>query len=82
MPPTRDRAALDRAIDNLSTNPGTAIGAAILQSSNAIAEVDPQVEPVGNAALERRIGPFGPERRTGQRGRADERRQWCERQPR
>jgi Ca-activated chloride channel homolog len=49
--PTRDRTVLDRAIDNLSTNPGTAIGAAILQSLNAIAEVDPQVQPVGNAVL-------------------------------
>ena len=49
--PTRDRAVLDRAIGNLSTNPGTAIGAAILQSLNAISQVDPQVEPVGNAVL-------------------------------
>jgi Ca-activated chloride channel family protein len=49
--PTRNRSVLDRAIDNLSTNPGTAIGAAILQSLNAIAEVDPQVQPVGNAVL-------------------------------
>ena len=57
VPPTRDRAALDRAIDNLSTNPGTAIGAAILQSLNAIAEVDPQVEPVGNAALNAASAP-------------------------
>jgi Ca-activated chloride channel homolog len=49
--PTRDRTVLDRAINNLSTNPGTAIGAAILQSLNAISEVDPQVQPVGNAIL-------------------------------
>ena len=49
--PTRDRSALDRAINNLSTSPGTAIGAAILQSLDAIAEVDPQVQPVGNAVL-------------------------------
>ncbi len=47
--PTTDRRALDRALDNLSTSPGTAIGAAILQSLDAIAEVDPQVAPVGNA---------------------------------
>jgi Ca-activated chloride channel homolog len=49
--PTRNRAVLDRAIGNLSTNPGTAIGAAILQSLNAISQVDPHVEPVGNAVL-------------------------------
>jgi Ca-activated chloride channel homolog len=55
--PTRDRSVLDRAINNLSTNPGTAIGAAILQSLNAIAEVDPQVEPVGNAVLSAASAP-------------------------
>jgi Ca-activated chloride channel homolog len=49
VPPTRDRQALDRAINNLSTSPGTAIGAAILKALDAIAEVDPQVQPVGNA---------------------------------
>ena len=49
VPPTRDRGALDRAINNLSTSPGTAIGAAILQSLDAISEVDPQVQPIGNA---------------------------------
>jgi Ca-activated chloride channel family protein len=47
--PTRDRSVLDRAINNLATNPGTAIGAAILESLDAISEVDPQVQPVGNA---------------------------------
>ena len=49
--PTRDRTSLDRALSNLSTGPGTAIGAAILQSLNAIAQVDPQVQPVANAVL-------------------------------
>ena len=49
VPPTTDRSALDDAINNLSTSPGTAIGAAILKSLDAIAEVDPQVQPVGNA---------------------------------
>ena len=49
--PTRDRTTLDRAIDGLSTNPGTAIGTAILQALDAISEVDPQVQPVGNAEL-------------------------------
>jgi Ca-activated chloride channel family protein len=49
--PTRNRSSLDRAIDNLSTNPGTAIGTAILQSLDAISEADPQVQPVGDAVL-------------------------------
>ncbi len=48
--PTRDRQALDHAIDNLSTSPGTAIGAAILKALDAIAQVDPKVQPVGDAA--------------------------------
>jgi Ca-activated chloride channel homolog len=48
VPPTRNRDALDRAIDNLVTGPGTAIGAAILQSLDAISEFDPQVKPIGN----------------------------------
>ena len=47
--PTRDHRALDRAINSLTTNPGTAIGAAILESLDAISEVDPKVQPVGNA---------------------------------
>lgn len=47
--PTRDRQALDRAINSLSTSPGTAIGAAILKALDAIAQVDPQVQPVGDA---------------------------------
>jgi len=47
--PTRDHSVLDRAVDNLTANPGTAIGAAILQSLDAISEVDPQVQPVGSA---------------------------------
>jgi Ca-activated chloride channel family protein len=48
--PTHDRAPLVQAIDNLATGPGTAIGAAILQSIDAIAQVDSQVRPVGLAA--------------------------------
>jgi Ca-activated chloride channel homolog len=46
--PTRDRSVLDQAIDNLVTGPGTAIGAAMLQSLDAISEFDPQVKPIGN----------------------------------
>jgi Ca-activated chloride channel family protein len=48
--PTTDHAALKHAINNLATSPGTAIGAAILKALDAIAEVNPQVQPVGNAA--------------------------------
>ncbi len=69
--PTTDRSALDRALDNLSTSPGTAIGAAILQSLDAIAEVDPQVAPVGNIASSAALAapaaagvPGGPGRAT------------------
>jgi Ca-activated chloride channel homolog len=58
--PTRDRSALDRGIDNLQSNPGTAIGAAILQSLDAISEVDPKVAPVGNAVLYAAASPSAP----------------------
>ena len=51
VPPTTDRGTLDHALDNLTTGPGTAIGAAILQSLDAIAQVDPQVKPVANSVL-------------------------------
>jgi Ca-activated chloride channel homolog len=51
VPPTTDRGALDHALDHLTTGPGTAIGAAILQSLDAIAQVDPQVKPVANSVL-------------------------------
>ena len=68
VPPTSDRAALDHALDNLSTAPGTAIGAAILQSLDAIAEVDPQVKPVANSVLGAAATPSelgGPEGGSG-----------------
>jgi Ca-activated chloride channel family protein len=57
VPPTTDRSALDRALDNLSTSPGTAIGAAILESLNAIAEVDPDVQPIGSAVSSAALAP-------------------------
>jgi Ca-activated chloride channel family protein len=47
--PTTDRSSLDRAIYNISTSPGTAIGAAILQALDAISEVNPAVPPVATA---------------------------------
>jgi Ca-activated chloride channel homolog len=46
VPPTRDKAALTRAIDGLTTSRGTVIGAATLQALDAIASVDPNVAPV------------------------------------
>jgi Ca-activated chloride channel family protein len=57
VPPTTDRSALDQALDNLSTGPGTAIGAAILKSLDAIAETDPEVQPVGNAVSSAALAP-------------------------
>jgi Ca-activated chloride channel family protein len=45
--PTNDRQALIDAIDRLTTARGTVIGAAILKSVDAIAEVNPDVAPAG-----------------------------------
>lgn len=46
VPPTRERKDLYRAIEGLTTGRGTAIGAAILKSVDAIAQIDPDVRPV------------------------------------
>jgi Ca-activated chloride channel family protein len=43
--PTHDRAQLLQAVDVATTGRGTAIGAAILKSVDAIAELDPNVAP-------------------------------------
>ena len=43
--PTTDRGALLQAIDTLTTGRGTTIGAAILKSVDAIAEINPDVAP-------------------------------------
>lgn len=62
--PTTDRAPLLAAIDGASTGRGTTIGAAILKSVDAIAEIDPQVAPADPAAPPRvpRAGDaFAPE---------------------
>lgn len=45
VPPTTEKDALIRAIDTLATARGTAIGAAILKSIDAIAEINPDVAP-------------------------------------
>ncbi len=56
--PTTSRAALDKAIDNLSTSPGTAIGAAILQALDALSQVNPAVQPIGNTVLSNAASAF------------------------
>lgn len=48
VPPTKDRGALTAAIDGLTVGRGTAIGAAMLKALDAIAEVNPAVQPVGD----------------------------------
>jgi Ca-activated chloride channel family protein len=48
QPPTTDEAALDSAVENLTTARRTAIGSAILRSIDAIAEIDDRVAPSDN----------------------------------
>jgi Ca-activated chloride channel homolog len=55
--PTTTRAPLDSALANLSVGPGTAIGTAILQALDAIAEVDPRVQPISNAVSSTPVVP-------------------------
>jgi Ca-activated chloride channel family protein len=58
VPPTTERAELMATIDAVTTGRGTAIGAAMLKGLDAIAEVNPAVQPVGDVyALE---DPFAP----------------------
>ena len=47
VPPTRDKKALQAAIDSFTTSFGTAIGSATLKSIDAIAEINPAVAPSG-----------------------------------
>ena len=68
VPPTTDRDALVKAIDGLTTGPGTAIGAAILKGLDAVAEVNPGVA-AGRRAT------FGPD----PGGRQGRRRRLCAR---
>jgi Ca-activated chloride channel family protein len=49
VPPTTERAELIDAVDSLTTGRGTMIGAAILKAVDAIAQINPDVEPVGAA---------------------------------
>jgi len=46
--PTRDKSQLRDAIDNLTTANGTAIGAAMLKSLDALSTVNTDVKPVGD----------------------------------
>ena len=48
VPPTTDRSELVSTIDTVTTGRGTAIGGAILKGLDAIAEVNPAVQPVGD----------------------------------
>ena len=58
VPPTTDRSALVETIDTVTTGRGTAIGAAVLKGLDAIAEVNPAVQPVGDIyALEDEATP-------------------------
>ena len=52
VPPTTEREPLLTAIDGLTAAFGTAIGSAILKGIDAIAEVNPDVAPVGDAPLD------------------------------
>ena len=51
VPPTTEREPLLAAIDGLTTGFGTAIGSAMLKGLDAIAEVNPDVAPVGDAPI-------------------------------
>lgn len=62
--PTTEREPLLHAIDSLTTGRGTTIGAAILKSVDAIAEINPEVAPAdpgGAAAPPRPSGSYAPE---------------------
>lgn len=50
VPPTTEREGLLTAIDGLTTGRGTTIGAAILKSVDAIAQINPDVAPSGVGA--------------------------------
>ena len=64
--PTRDRGPLRDAIDSLATSNGTAIGAAMLKSLDALSTVNSDIKPVGDvpasndASANDFFNPFGP----------------------
>jgi Ca-activated chloride channel homolog len=58
--PTTDREPLLRAIDGLTTGRGTTIGAAILKSVDAIAEINPDVAPTDPGGASGAVAPAAP----------------------
>ena len=60
VPPTTDRSALLKAIDNLTTARGTVIGAATLKALDAIAAVNPDVAAVNTAPAGSGAAPATP----------------------
>ena len=58
--PTRDQAALERAIRGLSTARRTAIGSGILKSLDAIAEVDESIPPSDYSFAANNVTPVPP----------------------
>jgi Ca-activated chloride channel family protein len=60
VPPTNDKEVLQETIKNFSTSIGTAIGSATLKSIDAIAEVNPAIEPSGLNLRDEDTDP-GPE---------------------
>jgi Ca-activated chloride channel family protein len=61
VPPTTEREPLMETIDAVTTGRGTAIGAAMLKGLDAIAEVNPAVQPVGDVyALDDAPTPGAP----------------------
>jgi Ca-activated chloride channel homolog len=63
--PTTDRDPVLHAIDAVTTGRGTAIGAAILKSVDAIAEIDPAVRPSSSGPDGATVLPTGPPRAPG-----------------
>ena len=60
VPPTTDKTRLIEIIDTVTTGRGTAIGAAMLNGLDAIAEVNPAVSTVGDAAASGLAPPGQP----------------------
>jgi Ca-activated chloride channel homolog len=57
--PSNDRDELLDAVNSLTTGRGTAIGAALFASIDAIAQIDPNVSPAQSAPGEQGAGPGG-----------------------
>jgi Ca-activated chloride channel family protein len=61
VPPTTDKDALIKAIDNFTTARGTAIGSAILTSIDSIAAINPTVAPSGVDPQSARRSGYAPD---------------------